>query len=181
MRKINTINDLEFECGLLEKCNHKTKSKISVSQLLNSVAEGIESSITGSSDKTDSFISKIIKNFKLKKFSSQASWDPKWKIHGVPTEFSEGDWKDSLVRLKTSITAFKLHSGPFANHPDFGQLDKPSWEIVHLKVADYLLGQIEIEGREKFQQPSAANPKNKKYYKNKKFHHKKKKFKGEKH
>jgi hypothetical protein len=106
-----------------------------------------------------------------KKFNKSGSWDPSWKFPELSSKSEEVEETAAMLRLKTALTAFKLHSGPFAKHPLFGNLDKDEWEGIHVKVAEYIVDKIDVEGKDKFR-----NGSDKKYFGKKKYYNNKKKF-----
>lgn len=163
---IKSWKDLEFELGLLEKNTHSSANHLSIGQILDLLSSVIEESMSYKEVENAGFFSNWISQFRLKKFMKEKSWTPKWKYPSIPQHHTEIDEETALLRLKTAITAFRLHSGPFALHPVFGRLDKPSWESKHLKVATYMLNCINIENREKIKRPFPNNKK-RKYYNNK--------------
>lgn len=182
MIRMKTLKDLEFEIGLLEKCKYSPKSDFSIAQLLTTLALNIEMSISYESVEEESFFAKILSTFRYKKFSKQESWDTGLRYPTIPAQLpaEEGD-SEALLRLKTSLTAFRLHSGPWSIHPLFGKLDKSEWEAFHVRLGEYLMNQVDIEGRDRFQFPSERQEgfKKKHHYNNKKkYYHKKKKAKG---
>lgn len=165
--KIKTWKDLEFEIRLFGKCNTKSLSYMSIGQILTSLSSEIESSISGDESPREGFFEKYRNRRRFNHFIRDGKWNTKWKFPKLPLEHQNLDSEECLLRLKTAMTAFRLHSGPFAKHPEFGILEKYQWENLHLKVADYLLSWVEWEGRENFVKQ------NKKPYKGKKRYNKK--------
>jgi hypothetical protein len=163
---IKSWKDLEFEIGFLEKNNHSSKNNLSVGQILDCLSTEIESSMSYTVEESQSFLKNWFSQFRLKKFEKENSWTPKWKFPELPKQHEEIDELGALLRLKTAITAFRLHSGPFSHHPLFGKLEKVNWETIHLKVATYLMACIEMENREKIKKFN-PNHKKQKYYNNK--------------
>jgi hypothetical protein len=184
MNRIRSFKDLEFECNLIERNSATSKMKITSAQVLDCIAQGIESSILYNPENQSSFLQKIWDKFFLKKLAENESWNTAWKSPKIPKQKNdEADEKTSLLRLRTAITAFKLHSGPFSRHPAFGILDKNVWESIHLKVADYFLEQLEVDGRNKHPRPSNNTNIEKTgqphyHQKKKRYSNNKKKFKG---
>jgi hypothetical protein len=171
MSKIKNLKDIEFEISLLEKCKHSPKTDISVGTLLECLSVEIESCISYEEVKEDSFFGKIFNKMRWKKFNKSGSWDPSWKFPELSSKSEEVEETAAMLRLKTALTAFKLHSGPFAKHPLFGNLDKDEWEGIHVKVAEYIVDKIDVEGKDKFR-----NGSDKKYFGKKKYYNNKKKF-----
>lgn len=185
MNRIKNFKDLEFECNLIERNSANCKINLTSAQVLDCIAHGIEASILYNAEGQSSFLQKFWDKYFIKKFSEKDEWNNSWKLPKLPKTKVEGDEKASLLRLRTAITAFKLHTGPFSRHPAFGILDKPLWETIHIKVADHFLDQLEVDGRSKnprhtnnqTQNPSQGQ--NNHYYnKKKRYSNNKKKFKG---
>jgi hypothetical protein len=164
---IKSWKDLEFEIGFMEKNNHSSKTHLSVGQILNCLSTEIEYSMSYVDLESQSFLKNWFSKYRLKKFEKESSWSPKWNFPEIPRQHEETDESDSLLRLKTAITAFRLHSGPFSHHPLFGKLEKLNWETIHLKVATYLIACIEMENREKLKKFNPNHKKQKYYSKNK--------------
>lgn len=150
MESIKNWKDLEFEIGLFDKCKYNSKNNLSVGQILNCLSQEIEASISYDAVREENFYAKFRSRRKFKKFKTEETWDPKWNFPELPKTHLETNALESILQLKTAMTAFRLHSGPFSNHPEFGGLDKLEWEMIHLRVARHLLGLIHLDGREKF-------------------------------
>lgn len=181
MNRIKNFKDLEFECNLIERNSANSKINLTSAQVLDCIAHEIESSILYNAESQSSFLRKFWDKYFIKRFSEADNWNNSWKLPKIPKNKIDGDEKASLLRLRTAITAFKLHTGPFSRHPAFGILDKTVWETIHLKVADHFLDQLEVDGRSKNQRPAQSSSSNNHHYynnKKKRYSNNKKKFKG---
>jgi hypothetical protein len=171
MNELKNLRDLEQEIQFLEKNFSTAKSNKPISEILFRLASGIEYSMQ-TKTKPLGLFKKLFAAQRFKKFLSPANTNTQDLLLSKEISGYDPDPKMEILRIKTALTAFKLHSGPFASHPIFGGLDKKDWELVHLKTAQTLLETIQVDGREKFEKNH--NFKKKKYYKNKNFQKNKK-------
>ncbi|MGV3666060.1 MAG: DUF1569 domain-containing protein [Leptospira bouyouniensis] len=147
--KLKTMDDIEKELSIILSCEKKQKSDITLSQIFDFLAESIELSIQGiGSTSKRSTINKLLGKYKFAKLISSGHYTKTNQIPGFPPR-DLGDPESAQLRLKTSLTAFRLHSGPFADHPVFGDLDKKQWEKIHGILASFLFGYIQLFGDEK--------------------------------
>ncbi|XDD48462.1 DUF1569 domain-containing protein [Leptospira sp. WS39.C2] len=147
--KLKTIDDIEKELSIIISCEKKQKADITLSQIFDFLAESIELSIQGVGFKTKrSAVNKLLGKYKFAKLISKGHYTKTNQIPGFPPK-DLGDPDSAQLRLKTSLTAFKLHSGPFADHPVFGDLDKKQWEKIHGILASFLFSYIQLFGDEK--------------------------------
>ncbi len=58
MNRIRSFKDLEFECNLIERNSATSKMKITSAQVLDCIAQGIESSILYNPENQSSFLQK---------------------------------------------------------------------------------------------------------------------------
>ncbi|TGL62506.1 DUF1569 domain-containing protein [Leptospira jelokensis] len=169
--KLKTIDDIERELTIILACERKQKSDITLSQIFDFLAESIEVSIQGISyNKKRTTINKLLGKYKFAKLISTGNYTKANQIPGFPPR-DLGDAQAAELRLKTSLTAFKLHSGPFAEHQVFGELDKKQWERVHSILATYLFGYIQLFGDEKLRFLKDRENKKDKNFAEKKHHH----------
>ncbi|MCG6146248.1 DUF1569 domain-containing protein [Leptospira bandrabouensis] len=168
--KLKTIDDIERELSIIVVCEKKQKADITLSQVYDFLAESIELSIQriGSATKRNT-INKILGKYKFAKLLSKGSYTKANQIPGFPLK-DLGDAESALLRLKTSLTAFKLHSGPFADHPVFGELDKKQWERIHGILAAFLFGYIQLYGDDKLRFAKDREQKKEKAFADKKQH-----------
>ncbi|EKJ85990.1 uncharacterized protein DUF1569 [Leptospira meyeri] len=173
--KLKTIDDIERELSIIVACEKKQKADISLSQIYDFLAESIELSIQriGSSNKRNT-INKLLGKYKFAKLISKGNYTKANQIPGFPPK-DLGDADSALLRLKTSLTAFKLHSGPFAEHSVFGELDKKQWERVHGILAIFLFGYIQLFGDEKLRFAKDREQRKEKAFSEKKHHQPQKK------
>ncbi|TGL55606.1 DUF1569 domain-containing protein [Leptospira kemamanensis] len=168
--KLKTIDDIERELSIILTCEKKQKSDITLSQIFDFLAESIELSIQGISyNKKRSAVNKLLGKYKFAKLISTGNYTKANQIPGFPPK-DLGDSEAAQLRLKTSLTAFKLHSGPFAEHQVFGELDKKQWERVHSILATYLFGYIQLFGDEKLRFLKDRENKKEKNFSEKKQH-----------
>ncbi|MCW7490534.1 DUF1569 domain-containing protein [Leptospira meyeri] len=173
--KLKTIDDIERELSIIVACEKKQKADISLSQIYDFLAESIELSIQriGSTNKRNT-INKLLGKYKFAKLISKGNYTKANQIPGFPPK-DLGDADSALLRLKTSLTAFKLHSGPFAEHSVFGELDKKQWERVHGILAIFLFGYIQLFGDEKLRFAKDREQRKEKAFSEKKHHQPQKK------
>lgn len=173
--KLKTIDDIERELSIIVACEKKQKADISLSQIYDFLAESIELSIQkiGSTNKRNT-INKLLGKYKFAKLISKGNYTKTNQIPGFPPK-DLGDADSALLRLKTSLTAFKLHSGPFAEHSVFGELDKKQWERIHGILAVFLFGYIQLFGDEKLRFAKDREQRKEKTFSEKKHHHPQKK------
>ncbi|PJZ83344.1 DUF1569 domain-containing protein [Leptospira harrisiae] len=173
--KLKTIDDIERELSIIVACEKKQKADISLSQVYDFLAESIELSIQriGTTSKRNT-INKLLGKYKFAKLISKGNYTKANQIPGFPSK-DLGDADSALLRLKTSLTAFKLHSGPFAEHSVFGELDKKQWERVHGILAVFLFGYIQLFGDEKLRFVKDREQRKEKSFSEKKHHHPQKK------
>lgn len=168
--KLKTIDDIERELSIIIACEKKQNADISLSQVYDFLAESIELSIQriGSTNKRNT-INKILGKYKFAKLLSKGSYTKANQIPGFPPK-DLGDPDSALLRLKTSLTAFKLHSGPFAEHSVFGELDKKQWERIHGILATFLFAYIQLYGDEKLRFAKDREQKKEKAFADKRQH-----------
>ncbi|MCG6142347.1 DUF1569 domain-containing protein [Leptospira bourretii] len=173
--KLKTIDDIERELSIIVACEKKQKADISLSQIYDFLAESIELSIQriGSTNKRNT-INKLLGKYKFAKLISKGNYTKANQIPGFPPK-DLGDADSALLRLKTSLTAFKLHSGPFAEHSVFGELDKKQWERIHGILAVFLFGYIQLFGDEKLRFAKDREQRKEKTFSEKKHNHPQKK------
>ncbi|TGN19704.1 DUF1569 domain-containing protein [Leptospira idonii] len=148
--KLKQLKDVENELSIILACERKPKYDLSIFQILEFIAEAIETSIQSAGNKSSAgALKRFVGKYKLAKLLSKGAYTRASQINGFPTKMETGDDKSAETRLKTALTAFKLHSGPFGAHPVYGDLDKKQWEKVHSILASFLFGYIKLEGDEK--------------------------------
>lgn len=148
--KIETISDLELELDIILSCNKRPKKQLSISQVFDFLAESIENSIQSESRTEElGFLQKIYAKYQLNKILSYGGFKKESQIQNFPGPINDLDPKLSESRLKTAITAFKLHSGPFGAHSIYGQLEKDKWEKILSYLSFFLFSYIELENDEK--------------------------------
>jgi|JI10StandDraft_1071094.scaffolds.fasta_scaffold231197_2 hypothetical protein len=148
--KLRNISEVEAELNIIISCQRKPKFDITIFQIFEFISTSIESSIQGAGLKsTVGFWNRFLGKYKFAKLISSGSYTKVNQISGFPTKSESGDEKSAETRLKTALTAFKLHSGPFGEHPVYGDLDKKQWERVISLLSSYLFGYIQLEGDEK--------------------------------
>ncbi|GBF51905.1 four helix bundle metalloprotein [Leptospira ryugenii] len=149
-QKYKSISDVEDELNIIISCNRKPKYDLSIYQIMNFIAEFIELSIQ-SADQKRIFNTwhRIIGKYKFAKLMSSGFYSKASQVYGFPSKAESGDEKSAEMRLRTALTAFKLHSGPFGSHPIYGDLDKKQWEKVISILSGFLFGYIHLEGDEK--------------------------------
>lgn len=169
--KLKTIDDIERELSIIIACEKKQKADVSLTQVYDFLAESIELSIQriGSTNKRNT-INKLLGKYKFAKLISTGNYTKANQIPGFPPK-DLGDSDSALLRLKTSLTAFKLHSGPFAEHSVFGELDKKQWERIHGILGAFLFGYIQLYGDEKLRFAKEREQKKEKAFADKKHHH----------
>ncbi|EMY59843.1 DUF1569 domain-containing protein [Leptospira terpstrae] len=173
--KLKTIEDIDRELSIIIACEKKQKADISLSQVYDFLAESIELSIQriGSTNKRNT-INKLLGKYKYAKLLSKGNYTKANQIPGFPPK-DLGDADSALLRLKTSLTAFRLHSGPFAEHSVFGELDKKQWERIHAILAVFLFGYIQLYGDEKLRFAKEREQRKEKSFTEKKHNHPQKK------
>lgn len=150
IKKIKNMDDVEKELSIILICDKKAKSDISITQIFDFLSESIEYSIQNNLEiQKRTGLNKILGKYKLAKLLSKGSYTKVNQIPGFPPKVDLGDFESAELRLKTAITAFKLHSGPFGYHSVFGELEKKQWEKIHSMLAAFLFGYIDIFGDEK--------------------------------
>jgi hypothetical protein len=148
--KLKNISEVEAELNIIISCQHKPKYDLSVFQVYEFIAASIESSIQNAGLKSSVGIwNKFLGRYKFAKLISSGSYTKASQIAGFPNRTETGEEKSAETRLKTALTAFKLHSGPFGEHPIYGNLDKKQWERVISILSAFLFGYIDLEGDEK--------------------------------
>ncbi|MDF3820305.1 DUF1569 domain-containing protein [Leptospira sp. 96542] len=148
--KFKSIDEVEIELKIISACERKQKSDITLSQIFDFLAESIELSIQTAGDNSQrGTLNKILGKYKLAKLFSIGGISSVNQVPGFPPKNDLGDENLALLRLKTALTAFKLHSGPFGLHLSYGVLDKKQWEKVHSYLAGFLFGYIKLFGDEK--------------------------------
>ncbi|TGK92845.1 DUF1569 domain-containing protein [Leptospira brenneri] len=169
--KLKTIDDIERELSIIVACEKKQKADVTLTQVYDFLAESIELSIQriGVASKR-STVNKLLGKYKFAKLISKGAYTKASQIPGFPSK-DLGDTESALLRLKTSLTAFKLHSGPFAEHSVFGELDKKQWERIHGILAMFLFGYIQLYGDEKLRFAKERELKKEKAFADKKHHH----------
>lgn len=169
--KLKTIDDIERELSIIISCEKKQKSDITLSQVFDFLAESIELSIQGVGYTTKrTTINKLLGKYKFAKLISKGYYTKTNQIPGFPQK-DLGDVDSAQLRLKTALTAFKLHSGPFSEHPVFGELDKKQWEKIHGILASFLFGYIQLFGDEKLRFTRERENKKERNFSDKKQHH----------
>jgi len=173
--KLKTIDDIEKELSIIITCEKKQKSDITLSQIFDFLAESIELSIQGVGYTTKrTTVNKLLGKYKFAKLISTGHYTKANQIPGFPPR-DLGDPESAQLRLKTSLTAFKLHSGPFADHPVFGELDKKQWEKIHGILSSFLFGYIQLFGDEKLRfAKDRENKKERNFSEKKQNHHQRK-------
>lgn len=150
LKKMKTLDEVEKELTIILATDKKPKFDISITQVFDFLSESIESSIQNVTLlQKRSGLNKILGKYKLAKLFSKGSYSKVNQIPGFPPKFDLGDPHAAEIRLKTAITAFKLHSGPFSEHVVFGELEKKQWEKIHSMLASFLFSYIELFGDEK--------------------------------
>ncbi len=163
-KPIKNWNDLEKEVRYLGKSLCRSlKEELSVGQILDCISEEIEESLMNPQKTEEGFLKSLWNRYRYKLFLKQKAWSPSWKFPPLPQKRCEIPLQDSILRLKTAITGFKLHTGIFNKHPLFGKLNKDEWEAVHLKVASYFFSLIEVENDRKSEQNFGRNFRRKKH------------------
>ncbi len=148
--KLKDISEVEAELGIITACNHRPKYDLTVFQIYEFISLSIESSIQNAGSKSAvGFWNKFLGRYKFAKLLSSGNYTRANQISGFPMKVEAGDEKSAETRLKTALTAFKLHTGPFGEHPVYGDLDKKQWERVISILSSFLFSYIELEGDEK--------------------------------
>ncbi|WP_411821397.1 DUF1569 domain-containing protein [Leptospira sp. 'Mane'] len=148
--KFKQLGDVENELGIILACDRKPKYDLTIFQIFDFVSAQIESSIQSATNSNHAgLFARFMGKYKFAKLLTSGSFTKANQIFGFPQKKESGDEKISETRLKTAITAFKLHSGPFGFHPVYGDLDKKQWEKFHSILAGFLFGYISLEGDEK--------------------------------
>ncbi|MDZ4726355.1 MAG: DUF1569 domain-containing protein [Leptospira sp.] len=149
-QKLRTITDVEYELSIITSCQKRSKMDLSIFQIFDFIGSFIESSIQSAGLKSSVGIwNRFIGKYKFAKLMSIGVYTKATQINGFPNKSESGDEKYAENRLKTALTAFKLHSGPFGEHPVYGELDKKQWERVISILSGFLFSYIELEGDEK--------------------------------
>jgi hypothetical protein len=144
--EIKSIQDLEQELYIIQKCEIVQDQHWRIQDALDSISREIEGSIADEElDSSDGWAKNLLSKFLFRR----ALKNKNLNLEKSPTQNTEEDTKYSQIRLKTAITAFKLHSGPFSLHPKFGKLNKSEWEKWIGYITSISLGNIQIIGDEK--------------------------------
>jgi len=186
--KLSNLNLVETELEIILACPRKPKTKLGIPQIFDFLAENIELSLQVEERKEElGFLQKILGRYKLKKVLSGNGFQKQSQIYNFPSSSGEFDPKVSESRLKTAITAFRLHSGPFGDHRIYGTLDKPEWEKLHCYLCEFMFSLIVLENDEKIrfqkekefkkemhhkEQTDSPQRRPNKHWKGKKRHHK---------
>ncbi len=148
--KLRNISDVEDELNIIISCQHRPKYDLSIFQIFEFISSNIEYSIQNAGSKSSvGFWNRFVGKYKFAKLVSSGNYTKANQIMGFPNKVETGDLRSAETRLKTALTAFKLHSGPFGEHPVYGALDKKQWEKILSILSSFLFGYIELEGDEK--------------------------------
>lgn len=149
-RKLKTIPEVETEFNIIIECDKKSTNGLTIYQMYEFIASSIETSIQSAGlDSGRGLWNGFLGKYKLAKLLSKGTYTKSNQIFGFPSKAESGDEKSAETRLKTAFTAFQLHSGPFGQHPVYGDLDKMQWEKIHSIVSGFLFSHIELRGDEK--------------------------------
>jgi hypothetical protein len=142
--EIKSIQELEQELYIIQKCEIIADAEWNVQDALNGISREIEGSIADEEVVSNqSWAKKLLSKFLFKRAISNKNFSLT-KMGAIEAE----DPNDSQIRLRTAITAFKLHSGPFALHPKYGKLNKSDWEKWIGYISTISLGNLKIVGDE---------------------------------
>ena len=137
--KLKNISEVEAELNIIILSQHRPKYDLTVFQIFEFLSLNIESSIQSAGLKnTVGFWNRFLGKYKFAKLISSGNYSKANQISGFPSKPEQGDEKSAETRLKTALTAFKLHSGPFGEHPVYGVLDKKQWERVLSLLSSFL-------------------------------------------
>jgi hypothetical protein len=148
--KLKNIAEVESELNIIISCQRRPKFDLTIYQIFEFIASNIEASIQNAGLKSSVGIwNTFLGKYKFAKLTASGLYTKANQIAGFPSKVEAGDEKSGENRLKTALTAFKLHSGPFGGHPVYGDLDKKQWEKVISILSGFMFGYIELEGDEK--------------------------------
>jgi len=148
--KLNSIEEAEKELEIILGSNCKSKNSLAPEHIFDFLAESIENSIQEHDTNIDNgFFQKIYGKYRLNKVLRREGYKTESEIFGFPNKLQTIDPKLAETRLKTAITAFKLHSGPFSEHPVYGPLDKSIWDKVLGYLSEFMFGYLDLQNDEK--------------------------------
>ncbi len=148
--KLRNLDEVEKELNIITACKKSQKYDLTIYQIFDFLATSIETSIQSAGLKSAVGVwNKFVGKYKYAKLISSGTYTKANQIFGFPNKIETGDDKSSEIRLKTAITAFRLHSGPFGEHPIYGELDKKQWEREISILCGFLFGYLELEGDER--------------------------------
>ena len=111
-----------------------------IPQVLEHCAQSIEYSITGYPKLMPWIFRATIGRMAKRKFlaDGELSHDVAAPVLGAPG-LSMRDTRQAAARLRSAISSFRVHEGPFAPHLAYGPCTKEEYEALHsMHVADHL-------------------------------------------
>lgn len=139
--RFQTLNDARAELDRLEKVQVETTGNWSYFQILTHCAKSTNAIMRGFSTKKSWFLRRFVGPFALRKVFKQG-FIPAGvgtSAKGVSVQRVEGDEKAALAELRKFMSEFEGYTGPLAEHPFFGKLNKEQWtRLAAIHMANHM-------------------------------------------